>query len=129
MKRLHTWNLQVDIFESDEVKLDLQPIYQCLHIYDELGQRAEFKQSYAEDRRAQAKLALSSVTSPFNLKECNTDNFKSLLHDIVGFFIVEHIVMYSTTNFRTQAQVGIRIVWQSKRVQRQRPCVIDVFLY
>ncbi|KAF9361509.1 hypothetical protein BGX34_007109, partial [Mortierella sp. NVP85] len=96
---------EVDIFESDEVKLDLQPIYQCLHIYDELGQRAEFKQSYAEDRRAQAKLALSSVTSPFNLKECNTDNFKSLLHDIVGFFIVEHIIMYSTTNFRTQAQL------------------------
>ncbi|KAK3812105.1 MAG: exocyst complex subunit Sec15-like-domain-containing protein [Benniella sp.] len=96
---------EVDIFESEEVKLDLQPIYQCLHIYDELGQRTEFKQSYAEDRRAQAKLALSSVTSPFNLKECNTDNFKSLLHDIVGFFIVEHIIMFSTTNFRTQAQL------------------------
>ncbi|KAI8347890.1 exocyst complex subunit Sec15-like-domain-containing protein [Mortierella sp. GBAus27b] len=63
----------------------------------------EFRQSYAEDRKAQAKL---TPTAPvFNLKENNTDNFKSLLQDFVGFFIVEHIIMYSTTNFRTQNQL------------------------
>ncbi|KAF9963544.1 hypothetical protein BGZ65_002449 [Modicella reniformis] len=93
---------QLDILDSDEVKLDIKPLYQCLHIYDELGQRTEFKQSYAEDRRAQAKLALSSITSSFNL---NIDNFGSLLQDILGFFIVEHIILYSTSNFRTQSQL------------------------
>ncbi|KAG0235982.1 hypothetical protein BGX31_004103 [Mortierella sp. GBA43] len=94
---------EVDIMESEEVKLDLKPLFQCLHIYDELGQRSEFRQSYAEDRKAQAKL---TPTAPvFNLKENNTDNFKSLLQDFVGFFIVEHIIMYSTTNFRTQNQL------------------------
>lgn len=55
--------------ESDVFKLDLKPLYQCLHIYDELGQRSEFRQSYAEDRKAQAKLSLSSITLVFNLKD------------------------------------------------------------
>ncbi|KAF8929985.1 exocyst complex subunit Sec15-like-domain-containing protein [Dissophora ornata] len=96
---------EVDIMDTDQVKLDFKPLYQCIHIYDELGQRAELKANYAEDRRAQAKLTLSSITSSFNLKDRNTDNFEALLHDIVGFFIVEHIILYSTTNFRTQSQL------------------------
>ncbi|KAG0012615.1 hypothetical protein BGZ80_011625 [Entomortierella chlamydospora] len=96
---------EVDILDADQVNLDLKPLYQCLHIYDELGQRAEFKASYAEDRRAQAKLTLSSITSSFNLKDRNTENFEALLHDIVGFFIVEHIILYTTTNFRAQSQL------------------------
>ncbi|KAF9110162.1 hypothetical protein BGX27_006704 [Mortierella sp. AM989] len=95
----------MDILDADQAKLDFKPLYQCLHIYDELGQRAEFKASYSEDRRAQAKLTLSSITSSFNLKDKNTDNFESLLQDIVGFFIVEHIIFYSTNNFRTQSQL------------------------
>ncbi|KAG0043847.1 hypothetical protein BGZ83_010980 [Gryganskiella cystojenkinii] len=97
--------IEVDIMDTNNVKLDFKPLYQCLHIYDELGQRAEFRTSYAEDRKAQAKLTLSSINSSFNLKDRNTDNFRSLLQDIAGFFIVEHIILYSTTNFRTQAQL------------------------
>ncbi|KAI7820299.1 exocyst complex subunit Sec15-like-domain-containing protein [Gamsiella multidivaricata] len=96
---------EVDILETAQVELDFKPLYQCLHVYDELGQRAGLRASYAEDRRAQAKLTLSSITSSFNLKDRNTDNFESLLQDIVGFFIVEHIILYSTTNFRTQSQL------------------------
>ncbi|KAG0303506.1 hypothetical protein BGZ98_006576 [Dissophora globulifera] len=96
---------EVDILDTDEVKLDFKPLYQCIHIYDELGQRAELKAGYAEDRRAQGRLTLSSITPSLNLKDKNTDNFESLLHDIVGFFIVEHTIFYSTTNFRTQAQL------------------------
>ncbi|KAG0316648.1 hypothetical protein BGZ97_006549 [Linnemannia gamsii] len=96
---------EVDILDADQVNIDFKPLYQCLHIYDELGQRAEFRTNYTEDRRAQAKLTLSSITSNFNLKDRNTDNFESLLQDIVGFFIVEYIILHSTTNFRTQAQL------------------------
>ncbi|KAF9185313.1 hypothetical protein BGZ51_002737 [Haplosporangium sp. Z 767] len=96
---------EVDIMDAEQFKLDFKPLYQCLHIYDELGQRTEFRTNYAEDRRAQAKLTLSSITSSFNLKDRNTDNFEALLQDIVGFFIVEHIILYSTINFRTQSQL------------------------
>ncbi|KAF9908272.1 hypothetical protein BX616_000194, partial [Lobosporangium transversale] len=93
----------VDILDADQVNIDFKSLYQCLHIYDELGQRSELRASYAEDRRAQAKLTLSSMTT-FNVKDRSTDQFESLLQDIVGFFIVEHIILYSTTNFRTQSQ-------------------------
>ncbi|KAI1320721.1 hypothetical protein EDD11_010255 [Mortierella claussenii] len=96
---------EVDILDVHQINLDFKPLYQCLHIYDELGQRADLRTSYAEDRRAQAKLTLSSMTSSFNLKDRNTDNFESLLQDIVGFFIIEHIILYSTNNFRTQSQL------------------------
>ncbi|KAF8972837.1 hypothetical protein BGZ46_010030, partial [Entomortierella lignicola] len=96
---------EVDILDSDQFQLDLKPLYQCLHIYDELGQRAEFRANYAEDRRAQAKLTISSMTTSFNFKDRDTENFESLLQDIVGFFIVEHLIFYSTTNFRTQSQL------------------------
>ncbi|KAF9949893.1 hypothetical protein BGZ72_008346 [Mortierella alpina] len=96
---------EVDIMGADQFKLDFKPLYQCLHIYDELGQRTEFRTNYAEDRRAQAKLTLSSITSSFNLKDRNTDNFESLLQEVVGFFIIEHLILFSTTNFRTQSQL------------------------
>jgi hypothetical protein len=33
------------------------------------------------------------------------DSFETLLQDIVGFFIIEHVIMHSTTDFRSQAEV------------------------
>ncbi|KAF9585597.1 hypothetical protein BGW38_001619, partial [Lunasporangiospora selenospora] len=96
---------EVAIQDMEEVKLDFKPLYQCLHIYDELGQRADFRSNYAEDRKAQAKLSLSSMTSSLNLKDRNIEGFQSLLHNIVGFFIVEHIIFHTTNNFRTQSQL------------------------
>ncbi|KAI8140216.1 exocyst complex subunit Sec15-like-domain-containing protein [Fennellomyces sp. T-0311] len=64
--------------------------------------RHEFKASYEEDRRAQANLALSA---PINLRDGNMTPFETLLQDIVGFFIIEHIVMHSTQDFRSRAEV------------------------
>ncbi|RUP11994.1 exocyst complex subunit Sec15-like-domain-containing protein [Jimgerdemannia flammicorona] len=86
----------------DEVNIDFQPLFRCLHIYDSLGRRQEFKTSYEEDRRAQANLALSS---PLNLRDGNILGFETLLEDIVGFFIIEHVVMHSTVDFRSQNEV------------------------
>ncbi|KAI9275897.1 exocyst complex subunit Sec15-like-domain-containing protein [Phascolomyces articulosus] len=64
--------------------------------------RHEFKASYEEDRRAQANLALSA---PINLRDGNMTPFEALLQDIVGFFIIEHIVMHSTQDFRSRGEV------------------------
>ncbi|RUS18641.1 exocyst complex subunit Sec15-like-domain-containing protein [Endogone sp. FLAS-F59071] len=86
----------------DDVNIDFQPLFRCLHIYDSLGRRQEFKSSYEEDRRAQANLALSS---PLNLRDGNILGFETLLQDIVGFFIIEHVVMHSTVDFRSQNEV------------------------
>ncbi|GAA5800179.1 hypothetical protein HPULCUR_005604 [Helicostylum pulchrum] len=86
----------------DEVNIDFEPLYRCIHVYDTLGKRNEFKTSYSEDRRAQANLALST---PINLKEGNLVTFETLLQDIVGFFIIEHMILHNTTEFRSQAEV------------------------
>ncbi|KAG2220229.1 hypothetical protein INT45_008770 [Circinella minor] len=86
----------------DEVAIDFEPLYRCIHIYDTLERRHEFKTSYEEDRRAQANLALSA---PINLRDGNMTPFEALLQDIVGFFIIEHIVMHSTQDFRSRGEV------------------------
>ncbi|ORE10098.1 Sec15-domain-containing protein [Rhizopus microsporus var. microsporus] len=67
-----------------------------------LGKPNEFKASYSEDRRAQANLALST---PINLRNGNLTTFETLLQDIVGFFIIEHMILHNTTEFRSQAEV------------------------
>ncbi|GAN08779.1 exocyst complex subunit Sec15-like family protein, partial [Mucor ambiguus] len=86
----------------DEVNIDFEPLYRCIHVYETLGKRNEFKTSYSEDRRAQANLALST---PINLRDGNLTTFDFLLQDIVGFFIIEHMILHNTTEFRSQAEV------------------------
>ncbi|KAI8640039.1 exocyst complex subunit Sec15-like-domain-containing protein [Parasitella parasitica] len=86
----------------DEVNIDFEPLYRCIHVYETLGKRNEFKTSYSEDRRAQANLALST---PINFRDGNLTTFDFLLQDIVGFFIIEHMILHNTTDFRSQAEV------------------------
>ncbi|CAO3629892.1 unnamed protein product [Cunninghamella blakesleeana] len=86
----------------DDINIDFEPLFKCIHVYDTLGQHQEFKTSYEEDRRAQANLALSA---PINLRDGNFAAFETLLQDIVGFFIIEHIVLHSTQDFRSQSEV------------------------
>ncbi|CAO3659662.1 unnamed protein product [Rhizopus microsporus] len=86
----------------DEVNIDFEPLYKCIHVYSTLGKPNEFKASYSEDRRAQANLALST---PINLRNGNLTTFETLLQDIVGFFIIEHMILHNTTEFRSQAEV------------------------
>ncbi|RCI06211.1 hypothetical protein CU098_005927 [Rhizopus stolonifer] len=86
----------------DEVNIDFEPLYKCIHVYSTLGKPNEFKTSYSEDRRAQANLALST---PVNLRDGNLTTFETLLEDIVGFFIIEHMILHNTTEFRSQAEV------------------------
>ncbi|KAI8877265.1 exocyst complex subunit Sec15-like protein [Backusella circina FSU 941] len=86
----------------DDVNIDFEPLYRCIHVYASLGKRQEFKTSYSEDRRAQANLALST---PINLRNGNFTPFETLLQDIVGFFIIEHMILHNTIDFRNQAEV------------------------
>ncbi|KAL0074521.1 exocyst complex subunit Sec15-like-domain-containing protein [Phycomyces blakesleeanus] len=91
--------IEMVVNEGQEFSIDFEPLYRCIHVYDTLGKRHEFKTSYEEDRRAQANLALSS---PINLRDGNLGPFQTLLQDIVGFFIIEHIILHNTSEFRSQ---------------------------
>ncbi|KAL1920783.1 uncharacterized protein VTP21DRAFT_11418 [Calcarisporiella thermophila] len=92
---------ECNILDNEEVRFDFRPLYQCIHIYDALGKRNELRASYEEDRRAQANLALTSTV----LLDNDLSTLTALLEEIVGFFIVEHEVMHSTTDFRSPNEV------------------------
>jgi len=97
-----------NLIDNDYVKIDFKPLYQCLHIYDVLGESLELKNNYEEIRRQQASAIL---TTPFSLKnKDNLQTFKTYINDIVGFFIIEYIVMNSTQNFRSK--VWIDSLWE-----------------
>ncbi|CAG8491482.1 5716_t:CDS:10, partial [Ambispora leptoticha] len=99
---------EFNVVNNDQVQIDFKPLYQCLHIYEELGKRSEFKANYEEDRRAQANLVLSAN---FTLKDGDIRGFESFLDEIVGFFVIEYIIVHSTHNFRSQREVDI--LWDS----------------
>ncbi|ORX59946.1 exocyst complex subunit Sec15-like protein [Piromyces finnis] len=97
-----------NLIDNDYVKIDFKPLYQCLHIYDVLGESLELKNNYEEIRRQQAS---SILTTPFSLKsKDNIQTFRTYINDIVGFFIIEYIVMNSTQNFRSK--VWIDSLWE-----------------
>lgn len=41
----------VDLLEDKRVTIDFKPLYQCIHIYEKLGRKNEFKKHYEEDRQ------------------------------------------------------------------------------
>lgn len=94
--------LSDNFMDNDEVRIDFEPLHQCIHIHDVLGLREELQRSYQEDRRAQANLLLSQGLSfhPSN------PTFPSLLEEVVGFFLVEHHVLDTCPpDFRSEQEV------------------------
>ncbi|ORY86889.1 exocyst complex component Sec15 [Protomyces lactucae-debilis] len=110
--RLHspielTLNEQGDFepLHNDTVEVDLVPLFECMHLFGELGSAATFKRQYSEDRQTQKDLLLAPVA----MHDMNA--VQSLLHDVAGFTIIEHTIMAKTTPFRTKEDVDI--IWQS----------------
>lgn len=91
-----------NVLETESVKIDFKPLYQCIHIYDTLDARDELQLSYQADRRAQAFLLLSQTASltPFSLPALS-----ALLEEIVGFFLIESHVVRTTNSFRSEQDV------------------------
>ncbi|RKP37726.1 hypothetical protein BJ085DRAFT_19679 [Dimargaris cristalligena] len=100
--------LDEGVSPQDLSALDLHPLYQCLHIHDKLGHRRQFKQSFEEDRRTQAN---QMITRRFDFKRGSLEGFRGKLHDIIGFFIIEHQILTSTRDFRSKTEVDS--LWDS----------------
>lgn len=69
--------------------IDFSPIYRCLHIYTVLNDKEYFENDYRKQRRDQAKLVLQAPQTMHD----NLEEYKTYIHSIVGFFIVEDHVM------------------------------------
>ncbi|RKP23970.1 exocyst complex subunit Sec15-like-domain-containing protein [Syncephalis pseudoplumigaleata] len=80
-----------------------------------LGRKNEFKKHYEEDRQAQVDLILKAKidTTPEGKKALG-----DMLQEIVGFFIVEHRVAYTTREFRSKARVEVLWTMVAERITR-----------
>lgn len=99
---VHSRACTANFMDNEEVRIDFEPLYQCIHIHDVLDLREELQKNYQEDRRAQANLLLSQGLSflPTN------STFPALLEEVVGFFLVEHHVLDTCPpGFRSEQEV------------------------
>ncbi|KAJ1742284.1 Rab GTPase-binding exocyst subunit S15 [Coemansia sp. RSA 1821] len=94
--------LDEEFDHDDPITVEMMPLYQCLHINEKLGRRAEFRRSFTEDRSDQLSLILAS---PVQFVLTNLSPFEYMLHDIIGFFIVEHNILASAPDFRSKSDV------------------------
>lgn len=98
----------MDIVNNNKVKINFKPLYQAIHIHEVLGLEKSVRAHYAENRRLQANLVLTSV---FTLTEADISGFENYLFDIIGFFIIEFNVVNTTDSFRSTADV--ESLWDS----------------
>ncbi|KAJ2805312.1 Rab GTPase-binding exocyst subunit S15 [Coemansia helicoidea] len=93
---------------DDPTTVDMMPLYQCLYIHERLGRRAEFRRRFSDDRSDQLSLVLAASVH-FALGQL--DVLEGMLHDVIGFFAVEHNIVASAPEFRSKADVDA--LWDS----------------
>ena len=92
---------EFDVLNNEDVRVDFSPLFECLHIHDNLGQLEKFRAEYAATRRRQKDLLMPQTLD----LDAEGNNLSSLLESIAGFAIVEKATMAKTENFRAQAEV------------------------
>lgn len=96
----------MDVCDPNVTELDFRPLYQGLHIFSTLNVRSEFSDNFERNRNAQANLVLSP-SFPLHSAAADLAKLEAFLHEIVGFFVVEYVVMQTTANFRSKNVVDV----------------------
>ncbi|KAL5319896.1 hypothetical protein ACEPPN_012954 [Leptodophora sp. 'Broadleaf-Isolate-01'] len=99
---------EFDVLDNEELHVDFQPLFECLHIHEALGQIDKFKAEYAATRRRQKELLLPSFV---DLMEEDEQSLSSLLEGIAGFAIIERATMRRAHNLRSP--VDVDELWDS----------------
>ncbi|PBP20252.1 exocyst complex component [Diplocarpon rosae] len=99
---------EFDVLDNEELHVDFQPLFECLHIHEALGQSEKFKAEYAATRRRQKELLLPSS---IDLMEEDENGLSSLLEGIAGFAIIEKATMRRAHNLRSP--VDVDELWDS----------------
>ncbi|KAJ8325588.1 Rab GTPase-binding exocyst subunit S15 [Batrachochytrium dendrobatidis] len=97
----------MDALDNEDVHLDFTALFQCIHIHDVLGKRAQFKAEYEENRRLQSEIIIGTV---FSLKDGDISGFEKYIQQISGFFVIEATVISATADFRSRA--GVEALWE-----------------
>lgn len=119
------------VFENEHVKVDFEPLFECLHIYGALGEREEFRAIYADTRQQQKDLLLSGVQnldlSGGENGEGDIGGLAGLLEQIAGFAILERETVRRTGGFRSEQEV--ERLWDSmvkKAITLMTPAIGNV---
>ncbi|KAL8914113.1 MAG: hypothetical protein Q9171_001229 [Xanthocarpia ochracea] len=99
---------EFDILDNEDVQVDFTPLFECMHIYDALGQKEKFKVDYASTRRQQKDLLMpTSIT----LVDPEGSSLSELLEGIAGFAIIEKATMSKAPGLRSS--VDVDELWDS----------------
>jgi hypothetical protein len=93
---------EFDVLDNESVTIDFDPLFECLHIHEALGERDEFRMTYTDTRRQQKELLMPSCLS---LTNDDITGLNHLLESIAGFAILEKATMRKTSNFRSPQDV------------------------
>ena len=93
---------EFDVLDNDELQVDFTPLFECLHIYEALGQIDKFRAEYSATRRQQKDLLLPVAVS---LLEDDELSLSSLLEGITGFAIIEKATMRRAPQLRSAVDV------------------------
>jgi hypothetical protein len=93
---------EFDVLDNEDIKIDFEPLFECLHIHEALGERDEFRQIYTNTRRQQKELLLPASLT---LNDEDISGLHHLLESIAGFAILEKATMKKTQNFRSGSDV------------------------
>ncbi|PWW72722.1 exocyst complex subunit Sec15-like protein [Tuber magnatum] len=93
---------EFDVLDNEDITVDFTPLFECLHIHEAMGERGEFRVTYADVRRQQKDLLFSS---PHSVANKDLSCVSRLLEDICGFAIIEKSTLKKTSGFRSPADV------------------------
>ncbi|CAH3122429.1 unnamed protein product [Pocillopora meandrina] len=91
-----------ELDKSAQDLVDFSPVYKCLYIFTVVGERETFDNYYRKQRRKQARLALELSSGS---RDGNLEVYRSYFHQIVGFFVVEDIILHTTKGLVTRSTV------------------------
>ncbi|KAG4304037.1 hypothetical protein PORY_002560 [Pneumocystis oryctolagi] len=91
-----------DVTFNDSVQVDFTSLFECLHIYDELGLHEEFRINYENDRRVQKDLL---IPHSIVIQNKNISSIHRLLQDVAGFVIIEKKTLSKIDTLRSLEEV------------------------
>lgn len=94
---------EYDLLHNDVLQVPFNPLFECLHIHQSLGQMDKFRIEYANTRRRQKDLL---VPSTITLIDEDGAGLHNLLEEMAGFAIVERATMKRVPDLRSSVDVG-----------------------
>ncbi|KAL1855849.1 Rab GTPase-binding exocyst subunit S15 [Diaporthe australafricana] len=99
---------EFDVLDNEELQVDFQPLFECLHIHQALGRSDKLRADYAATRRQQKDLL---IPTSIHVDGDEEPSLNSLLEGIAGFAVIEKATMQRVPQLRSG--VDVEELWDS----------------